>query len=279
MKALFLGLLTLLGLALALIGPAMWSARVAARALGLRPFRWFDAGPREDRVKRLLVCTVSTASGLLVALGLSVFTHFFEGKSVATLEIKPREGMPAAAAGLRDGDRIVGIGGVRMNTPDDVRAAVSAPGDVKQLEINRQGERKHVDVRPDSGRIGVAFIEQREAFSAGEAIARGLVAPFLGFGEREVRHALEHVRSSGDIETVLRRALSLRTARAGHASPTPAQLLPRDAANRAPTQVRLRIPAPSRERSEPRPHTVRPSPQRSPGTQRSAGGSAGEAQG
>jgi hypothetical protein len=174
-------IIALFGLAvltLALVATAVWSARVTAKALGLRDFRWFDAGPSEDRAKRFIVRTVSSLSGLLIAISFHVLTNFVGGKSVPTLEIIVSEGRPAAAAGLRSGDRIVAVSGKPVNTSDDVRAAISAPGGMKPVEVERHGERNLFDVMPESGRIGVEFVEKREAFAVTEAISSGVVAPF-----------------------------------------------------------------------------------------------------
>lgn len=122
---------------------------------------------------------VSSLSGLAVAIGLAILAHFVEGKRVPTLEIRVAEGRPAAAAGLRDGDRIVAVGRKPVSTGDDVRAELSTPGDVKQVDVDRQGARHSVDVRPEKGRIGVEFVERREPFSLPEAVAGGVKAPFL----------------------------------------------------------------------------------------------------
>lgn len=166
-------------LVLLLVAAAVWSARITAKALGLRPFRWFDADAREPSGKRAVVRTVSSLSGLAVAIGLAILAHFVEGKRVPTLEISVAEGRPAAAAGLRDGDRIVAVAQKPVSTGDDVRAELSTPGDVKQVEVEREGERRRFDVRPERGRIGVEFVERREPFSLSEAIAGGVKAPFL----------------------------------------------------------------------------------------------------
>jgi hypothetical protein len=174
-----IALLALTTLVLVLVTTAVWSARVTAKALGLRPFRWFDAGPPEDRGKRFIVRAVSSLSGLVVAILLGIVAQFVEGKSVPSLEIHVREGRPAAAAGLRDGDRIVAVAGTSVSTGDQVRAALSAPGDLKQVEVMRDGERKRFDVRPESGRIGVEFVEKREPFSVPETIAGGIKSPFV----------------------------------------------------------------------------------------------------
>jgi hypothetical protein len=162
----------------AMAAASIVSARTTARALGLRAFRWFDAGPREPSSKRFLVRAVSSLSGLVVAMLLFFVSHLVAGKGVPTTEIDVLEGRPAATAGLLDGDRIVAVGGVPVSTGDEVRSALSAAGDIKQVEVERRGRRERFDVAPESGRIGVAFVEKREPLPVTEAALRGVLGPF-----------------------------------------------------------------------------------------------------
>ena len=66
-------------------------------------------------------------------------------------------GGPAARAGLRPGDRIVGIGGREVNRSTDVSAVVTArePGEKIELRIRRGGDERTLSVtlgtRPDTG--------------------------------------------------------------------------------------------------------------------------------
>jgi hypothetical protein len=79
-----------------------------------------------------------------------------------------------------------------------------------QLEITGRVSQGLVFRRSDGLPYG-AFDAPRSA-DACERAFRGLRG--MGFGEREARDALDQVRSSGDTETLLRRALSLLTERA-----------------------------------------------------------------
>lgn len=58
--------------------------------------------------------------------------------------------MPAERAGLREGDRILGIDGVRVAVWSEVaRTARAAPGRVLRLDIDRAGQRLEIDVVPE----------------------------------------------------------------------------------------------------------------------------------
>jgi putative serine protease PepD len=56
---------------------------------------------------------------------------------------------PAAKGGLRQGDRIVEIGGTPVHEPDDVSAAVNArrPNDEVRVVVERGGERRTLTVK------------------------------------------------------------------------------------------------------------------------------------
>ena len=60
------------------------------------------------------------------------------------------QGGPAARAGLRAGqDVIVGIGGGRVRSPEDLSRAVDArsAGDRVRVEVQRDGDRRTIEVR------------------------------------------------------------------------------------------------------------------------------------
>jgi hypothetical protein len=76
-----------------------------------------------------------------------------------------------------------------------------------QLEIAGRVSRGLVFRRSDGERYGA--LDAARSTDTCERALRGLRR--LGFGEREARRAIERTRSSGDTETLLRRALSLLT--------------------------------------------------------------------
>jgi putative serine protease PepD len=59
------------------------------------------------------------------------------------------DGGPAASAGVRTGDVIVAVGGDRIQTPDDVAAAIQdrKPGETVELQVRRDGGLKSLDVK------------------------------------------------------------------------------------------------------------------------------------
>lgn len=58
------------------------------------------------------------------------------------------QGGPAADAGVREGDVVVGVGGEEVQNGDDLRRAVTArqPGDELELELRRDGDTRNVTV-------------------------------------------------------------------------------------------------------------------------------------
>ncbi len=59
------------------------------------------------------------------------------------------DGGPAAGAGVRTGDVIVAVGGDRIQTPDDVAAAIQdrRPGETVELQVRRDGDLETLDVK------------------------------------------------------------------------------------------------------------------------------------
>ena len=59
------------------------------------------------------------------------------------------DGGPAARAGVRTGDVIVAVAGDRIQTPDDVAAAIQdrKPGEAVELQVRRDGQLKTLDVK------------------------------------------------------------------------------------------------------------------------------------
>jgi regulator of sigma E protease len=90
----------------------------------------------------------------LIIAGLYM-THGFVDLSTTRVQVLPDR--PAAAAGLQSGDRVVAIDGVPVVTFGDLMRELRKPGTPPQrrFEVERGGERRVIEVRPENGLIGV----------------------------------------------------------------------------------------------------------------------------
>jgi putative serine protease PepD len=97
-----------------------------------------------DAIKRALPALEQGKSVQHAYLGVSTQTAADGGATVNAVV----DGGPAQKAGLRDGDRIVSIGGADVREPDDVVAAVNArkPGDEVAVVVERGGDRRTLTV-------------------------------------------------------------------------------------------------------------------------------------
>lgn len=99
--------------------------------------------------------------------------------------IRVMENMPAAKAGIVDGDRIVNVGGVDVDTWNKMAENISKrPGENVPIVVIRKGERVTLDVTPvnvegKGGRIGVGQYQVRQSVSAGEAAELAIKRPAL----------------------------------------------------------------------------------------------------
>jgi regulator of sigma E protease len=86
------------------------------------------------------------------------------------------EGSPAAKAGIREGDRIVAIGGTAMDTFSDIaKYALIRPGEQTSVQLVRAG-------RPASASLAIGVVHQRDRFGNDYRIGRlgiGSGAPVL----------------------------------------------------------------------------------------------------
>jgi uncharacterized RDD family membrane protein YckC len=84
--------------------------------------------------------------------------------------------MPADAAGVKDGDRVVGLDGQRLTSFEQISAHVTAhPERAIGVEVEREGKVLRLSVEPRNGRIGVKV--RLERMSTGEAIRQGVWMP------------------------------------------------------------------------------------------------------
>lgn len=146
-------------------GPRLWSFKRGETEYGVRllPLGAFvkilgmsrmDEVPLEDEgrtyrqqsfPKRMLVITAGSLMHMLLAIVLlfSVFSTRGQLEEVDGAEVGALTEQGAAeVAGIRDGDRIVGVDGQVVNDPEDLGAIVRShdPGDSVRVELVRDGE-------------------------------------------------------------------------------------------------------------------------------------------
>jgi regulator of sigma E protease len=139
-----------------------------------------DAYWRAPVWKRVAVIFAGPGTNLLFAV-LLLTVVLMIGVRVATLtvgEISP--GSPADIAGLREGDRIYAVNGVRVTDFDELYSAVQdSEGRPIDLSVDRDGSRPHFNVTPTqyygaNWAIGFRPLGKRERYGPGEAIVTAL---------------------------------------------------------------------------------------------------------
>jgi regulator of sigma E protease len=100
---------------------------------------------------------------------------------IAVIEETPMR--PAAAAGMKNGDKVVEINGVAVTEWKKMAEVISKhPNEALPIVVERAGERVTLTVTPapdkkGDGKIGVGMMERREPVSAGQAAVLALKAP------------------------------------------------------------------------------------------------------
>jgi hypothetical protein len=155
-----------------------------ARALGVRGTRpvfeiadaeAYASSPRSRRV--VAAAAGPLANYALCALGF-LAAFLVGGQIEVTRTVRVLPGGPAAEAGLRDGDRIVGIDGKRISDFAEVPAAVKASGAGELvLEVERGGKTLRLPVTIRGGRIGVMAMSERRAADPGAAARLAIPMP------------------------------------------------------------------------------------------------------
>ncbi|MEZ4293636.1 MAG: M50 family metallopeptidase [Polyangiaceae bacterium] len=92
------------------------------------------------------------------------------------------EGRPAAAAGIKDGDRIVNVAGVEVSTWSKMAENISKhPGEKIDVVVERGSERVTIPVTPANeegkGRIGVGLYRERLPTTTKEAVEHAIKQP------------------------------------------------------------------------------------------------------
>jgi hypothetical protein len=174
------GLVGYLGLLGALAVSMRLAAKQVARWVGVAEFRWFQEPTRRLAWWRLLVVRVAAGvAPLCVAIGLSWATFFINGipRITTWVEVDVLEG-PARQAGLRDGDRIVSLGGEPIASWDQLRAVAHRSYGPTPIVVERAGKSLQLVVTPRDGRLAVGPHSGLERASAGAALAEGIKLPF-----------------------------------------------------------------------------------------------------
>src|SRR5439155_13531888 len=112
---------------------------------------------------------------------LAVFAVLYRLNEIPTSLVEVTPGLPAEAAGLRSGDRVVEMDGAPVTTFPQVfdRIHASGPGKPIELVVERGGQRITAKPIIDSeGHIGVKPSAERVSPSWGEALLDALPMPF-----------------------------------------------------------------------------------------------------
>lgn len=160
---------------------------------GLNPYEEIDPEDRSSYANASLLARISTIFAGSLANYLFASVLFFASVTVAggmlepSLEVEVLPDRAAAAAGMRDGDRIVAIDGVELKDFEQMRERVyESPGVPLDFTVEREGQRVELRVIPgknperDGGFIGVSSArEERVPLSLSAAIVYAIVKPPL----------------------------------------------------------------------------------------------------
>ncbi len=133
---------------------------------GMNPFEDIDENDKGSYanagvVGRILTIFAGPAANYLFASVLFFVSFFFGGRMVMTTEVNVLPDRPAAAAGMKSGDKIVEIGGEKVEEWDQMRDVIAAhPNAHLPVVVERGGARVSLEVTPASehgeGKIGVS---------------------------------------------------------------------------------------------------------------------------
>ena len=165
------GALGLLLLVVVLTAATYWCGQAAANVLGVPDFRVFGVRPaRAPLWKRFCVRVASTLGAVIVAVATWFVALSAFGATEPTTIVKVMPG-PAQRAGMLDDDQILRIDGTPVNTPEDVRAAVSRGADEKRVEVKRGSNNLVLSVNRTDGRIGVQFVQRAVDLAVSSALS------------------------------------------------------------------------------------------------------------
>lgn len=156
---------------------------------GMNPLEEIDPNDKGSYANASLIGRILTIFGgpfanYVFASVLFFFSFFFGGRDFRTTEVAVIDGRPAAAAGVKTGDRVVEIGGVPVQEFDQMAEVISKnPGQTIPIVVERGGERVPLSVTPSNeggkGKIGVSTREpaKKVPVTVKEAAVMALTAP------------------------------------------------------------------------------------------------------
>jgi regulator of sigma E protease len=156
---------------------------------GMNPLEEIDPNDKGSYANASLIGRIITIFGgpfanYVFASVLFFFSFFFGGRDFRTTEVAVIDGRPAAAAGVKTGDRVVEIGGVPVQEFDQMAEVISKnPGQTIPIVVERGGERVPLSVTPSNeggkGKIGVSTREpaKKVPVTVKEAAVMALTAP------------------------------------------------------------------------------------------------------
>jgi regulator of sigma E protease len=156
---------------------------------GMNPFEDIDPDDKGSYANASLVARISTifAGPLANYLFASVFffaAFMIGGKPEPTLNVEVIDGQAAAAAGMKNGDKIVAIDGQKVDDWEHMRRLIQArPGQLTRIKIEREGSIRTLEVTPakedGDGRIGVMSHELKTPMPFSEAAVQAVITPAI----------------------------------------------------------------------------------------------------
>lgn len=197
----------------------LWSIRAIplggfVRIAGMEPSEdphepgGFDTKPWGWRFVTLIAgCVMNFALAAILFCILGVFIGYPKGVDNVVGSVVPN--YPAAKAGLKSGDEIVGVGGVPTTDIERIRRTIEEhPGEALQLTIMRDGQSRTFTLTPSAekegekkvGRIGVQFKPIRERVNPATALVMGVQSTYeASKGMLFGLYALATRKISGDV--------------------------------------------------------------------------------
>ncbi|RDI75178.1 Peptidase family M50 [Gaiella occulta] len=162
-----------------------------------------DAYWRAATWKRVLVIFAGPAANILLAIVLFAGLFMTSGGKATTTIDTVASGSPAAAIGLRPGDRIIAIDGAQMKPGDIARTISSSKGKPLTLVVERAGSRLTLGpgaARPSDGAYRLGFVLRGEGLSPGESVREAFRV--TGIVSRDIAGSLGRLVTGSGRESV-----------------------------------------------------------------------------